>query len=512
MIKLAVFILLVGAVIHEASCCAKCDAKKNVLGVVPERASLYDPNKPFTCLDGSKTIPFSQINDDYCDCNDASDEPGTSACLNGQFACENLGYIVQMIPSGRVADGICDCCDGSDETNYILSNSKCENTCNALALQMKEEDEKMKVLTEHGLTKKKELIEQGNQIKKSIEEAIEALQVKRDDLQTEKSRLEGLKKEAEAKANTAKAAQDAVFEEQRAELKKKETAQKSRALFDLLDLDKDTYLTSEELLSHSELDILFDNDGTFTLEEAAQFFDSNGKVAYELFAESYYEKIVPHLIETPAENKETTDASITEGSEESDEELLGDDGNDNDDEEEETSEEPIFNTYDDETQRLIDESNKISGEFDEADRSLSSADRELSEKRGQLQFDLGPENEFAAMLNTCFEYQDREYIYKLCPFSKTVQQSRSSKSDTSIGNWIGWGQEDGNASKYMSMSFQNGLACWNGPQRSTIVHLTCGLENKVTSVTEPNKCEYEMVFETPAVCAEFKKVNGHEEL
>jgi len=38
---------------------------------------------------------------------DGSDEPGTSACMNSSFACENLGYIVQMIPSSRVNDGIC---------------------------------------------------------------------------------------------------------------------------------------------------------------------------------------------------------------------------------------------------------------------------------------------------------------------------------------------------------------------------------------------------------------------
>ena len=37
----------------------------------------YDPAKDFTCLDGSLTVPFSNVNDDYCDCADGTDEPGT---------------------------------------------------------------------------------------------------------------------------------------------------------------------------------------------------------------------------------------------------------------------------------------------------------------------------------------------------------------------------------------------------------------------------------------------------
>lgn len=81
----------------------------------------------FTCLSGGAPIPASRINDDYCDCADGSDEPGTSACNLATFYCENKGYNSMTLFASRINDGVCDCCDGSDE--FVGETTACPNTC-----------------------------------------------------------------------------------------------------------------------------------------------------------------------------------------------------------------------------------------------------------------------------------------------------------------------------------------------------------------------------------------------
>jgi protein kinase C substrate 80K-H len=49
-------------------------------GVHPSLLSKYRPTgATWTCLDGTKTISWTAVNDDYCDCPDGSDEPGASS-------------------------------------------------------------------------------------------------------------------------------------------------------------------------------------------------------------------------------------------------------------------------------------------------------------------------------------------------------------------------------------------------------------------------------------------------
>jgi len=84
-----------------------------VAGIRPEVSSLYSLPE-FTCLRSGETLPRARINDDFCDCADGTDEPGTAACENGVFHCRGLD-----LPASKVRDGVCDCCDGSDEVGFV---------------------------------------------------------------------------------------------------------------------------------------------------------------------------------------------------------------------------------------------------------------------------------------------------------------------------------------------------------------------------------------------------------
>ncbi|XP_027345626.1 glucosidase 2 subunit beta [Abrus precatorius] len=104
---------------------ACCLSHPSLRGVHPLDEKYYS-SQVIKCKDGSKSFSRDHLNDNFCDCPDGTDEPGTSACSAGKFYCRNLGSKPQFIVSSHVNDHFCDCCDGSDEYDGIIC---CPNTC-----------------------------------------------------------------------------------------------------------------------------------------------------------------------------------------------------------------------------------------------------------------------------------------------------------------------------------------------------------------------------------------------
>lgn len=50
------------------------------------------------------------------------------------------------------------------------------------------------------------------------------------------------------------------------------------------------------------------------------------------------------------------------------------------------------------------------------------------------------------------------------------------------------------------MNYKKGARCWNGPERSVKLALTCGTENAILTIAEPEKCEYLLTGTSPALC------------
>ncbi|XP_031688458.1 glucosidase 2 subunit beta isoform X1 [Oncorhynchus kisutch] len=166
-----------------------CVDSRKIRGISLSYKRFYRERKSFLCIDGSKMIPFDQVNDDYCDCMDGSDEPGTAACPNGRFYCTNLGYRSHYIPSSRVNDGICDCCDASDE---YRSQTPCQNTCRNLGQRERAEVEGQTRVLGERLRLKQLLIEEGVLTWREKQAQLRDLQRVSDDLQTQ---LDDLRKE-----------------------------------------------------------------------------------------------------------------------------------------------------------------------------------------------------------------------------------------------------------------------------------------------------------------------------
>ncbi|OVA08857.1 Glucosidase 2 subunit beta [Macleaya cordata] len=577
---------------ESASSSSSSTPPRDSLGIPPEDAK-YFKSDFIKCRDGSKKFTKAQLNDDFCDCPDGTDEPGTSACSRGKFYCRNTGHVPLSLFSSRVNDGICDCCDGSDEYDGKV---KCPNTCWEAGKVARAKLKKKIATYKEGVAIRKQEVEQAK-------EGISKSEAELTKLKSDEKILKGLVQQLkDRKEQIEKVEEKERLEKEKEEKKKKESEEKAD------EQDKDSTERQHEE-NHEKIGNLDepsleqdasqvnDNDAV----EADQNGDSSGNEAsHSQGADQHAADIKKTMVETESghdvesntspdkivkqeidgsdnteglsreelgrlvasrwtgenseeQTKEVNDAKKEElkGSSETqetepdedydgynssednykygdaaeeedmDDEFEEDDHHDSDasyksDSEDQTDFSDLTTTSSpswlDKIQQTVrnilqavnlfqspidkSEAAHIRKEYDDASTKLSKIQSRISSLSQKLENDYGPEKEFYSFYDRCFENKQNKYVYKVCPFKQASQVE--GHSTTQLGRWEKF--ED----SYRTMLFSNGDRCWNGPDRSLKVRLRCGLDNELTDVDEPSRCEYVAILSTPALCLEEK--------
>jgi len=381
-------------------------------------------------------------------------------------------------------------------------------------------------VVEEGLRLKAELESQGSQLRKEREEQINEKKSQLEQLNSEKDAKRVVKDEAES---LEKAALDVIREEEerqkavKEEQEKKDKEAEAVEFFNKFDLDKDGKLTKEELISVHEFDQ--NNDGMVSDDEVSFYLSGYDSYDQENFLNTGW-LLMKHLFskfekkndrkfnkpsrapseEIPEAGEENTEEDYDYDDLDTDDDLdaptIPDDENKTEDQGEKPEE---GSRYTPEVQALVDAANAARDEFNTAERAYNDVNYDIQNLEKHLEKDYGVNDVFAPLANQCYEYNDLEYTYKMCAFDYTAQKPLHGGSETRLGSWEKWSMP------HTQMIFERGVQCWNGPQRSTKVNVRCGAESKIVSASEPAKCEYEFMFETPAACQPLAPLT-HDEL
>lgn len=188
------------------------------LGIAPEDEKYFKSSDVIKCKDGSGKFNKAQLNDDFCDCPDGTDEPGTSACPRGKFYCRNVGHSPKYLFSSRVNDGICDCCDGTDEYD---GKAKCPNTCWEAGKVARNKLKKKIATYQEGVKLRKQAIEQAK-----LDLDKDAAELSK--LKKEESTLKGIVKQLkDHKEQIEKAEEKERLQKEKEEKQKKEAEEKA---------------------------------------------------------------------------------------------------------------------------------------------------------------------------------------------------------------------------------------------------------------------------------------------
>ncbi|TYZ68085.1 hypothetical protein PybrP1_010027 [[Pythium] brassicae (nom. inval.)] len=492
-------------------------------GISPSLQQTLAAASTFSCDGGENRFDIWRINDNYCDCADGSDEPGTSACSHtaAVFHCANAGFFAQDLPTSRVNDQICDCCDGSDE---YASGVRCPATCaERMAAFQTESAEAVKTM-EAGEADRKRIEaesaaawERDQEKKAALAASIAALKAQLEQQEAVTRREEQLESEERAallREDKRGAAQQLgllnLSHEQLAlvilELVAKGGAVGHDELLALLQRVRASNSSSEgesAPLGKSPIE---------ELEDAFQVRDDERKreteriegllaerrrareeAARQLEAEkaaaASEDEDVPGVgadVAPPAPAPTpTTHAVPPAGGEETE--------TDDDLKIPDVEERPLavlvreLNADKSHTRAEAVAAREAAQATREKLQSEESEERKLN---AALQLPYGADRVFYSLRDQCHETQSGEYTYSMCFYGEARQ------STTRLGRMAPV-LEGG----VREVEFTDGDKCWNGPHRSLKVTLECGpLPVELYAVDEPSMCVYTAKMRTPVAC------------
>ncbi|KAF7982323.1 hypothetical protein HWV62_29020 [Athelia sp. TMB] len=491
-------------------------------GVQPSLAIKYIPKgDTWQCLDGSATIPWKAVNDDYCDCKDGS-----------------------LIPSSRVNDGLCEkeCCDGSDEAPGV-----CPNVCETVGAEYRRIRDAERKLRKTGSKIRSTYLafaeKEKTRLEASIAESAKEIAVREkevEELQASADRAESLSAAAlERKKNSPLFTSLVIHSQALTSLKREHDAARERTkeLEQILSSLRDGYnpnyqdmavleavrgwehfagikpegeqseggdeaeeeedeeeledgMWSKERLESNELNDLLKVDHIGLLLAHDTFAESGSSGSNILFDIGSY---LPDAL-LPTFNSLTTSVVNTLAT-------LG------------LAAAPSSSSS--------ASSSAAREAANEAAHSLRIAreEKEGFEREHAELFDpegFGDGGVWKKLQNLCLERVSGDYTYEVCLFDEARQRPNKGGSTFSLGKWVGWndapGVEVGSPAYYGKQRYEGGAKCWNGPNRSLQLLLTCGTENALLSIAELEKCEYQIEGTTPALCLPLEDEKTREEL
>ncbi|KAJ5082101.1 Glucosidase 2 subunit beta [Penicillium argentinense] len=540
---------------------ASSDKVARPRGVAPEFAKYYQDQETFTCITSPAVkIPFSAVNDDFCDCPDGSDEPGTAACshlsrnspltvadhpgnsdldpslaLPG-FYCKNKGHRPSFVPFQRVNDGICDyelCCDGSDEWARV-GGTKCEDRCKEIGKKWRKEEEKRQKSMTAALKKKKELlVDAGRQVQeiedyirrleaevKGSEVKVRGLEANLKKVEEEERKVVRTSGKGKGKVNALAGVAKARVEELRLALsnvrqQRDDLRSQLKELEDILSKFKVEYnpnfndegvkraVRSWEDYAAREMSTGEIAAEELDLDMITRADDENSGVHWQHWENTEDGCNDSEILYKLAAWLPPTLVNFLEDQYFSVKSFLESRGFISKTEEDSGSE----------SKALTEARNALKAEED----SLMEIKNKLRDERADLEKDYGTAGIFRALKGQCVQQDAGEYTYEHCFLESTKQLQRKGGSSMSMGKFVRIGstsvEEVNEAGEVVSvekiaLEYDRGQHCWNGPNRSTKVVLECGEQNEILKTAEDEKCVYSMLVTTPAVCAGGEENDG----